>query len=270
MHKQRILTALVLVPAVLAGLLWGGFFFFSCLVLVVATLCLHEYFSMAFDSRLFQTLGLAAGLVPLSFAIFLPGAYPLLFSLFIQCMAVVIIFLLTYGQHKDPFSRMSRFLFGIVYIGLLSALTVGLYKFPHGKLWVIFLLAVVAAADTGAYYVGSAIGKRKLCPNISKGKTVEGALGGLAASVLTALVSWLLFMGFSSPGILVPLALLLCVSSQMGDLTESVIKRACGVKDSGRILPGHGGMFDRVDGLLLAGPVLFWVLYFSQGCSAIN
>ncbi len=272
MHKQRILTALLLVPAVLTGLMWGGIIFFNCLVLFTAALCLYEYFSMTSAQKaVSQAAGILIGLIPVGAVILHPAPSLLLFALFLQCLITVILFLLTYRQHDRPFQQMAVFLFGVTYIGLLSALTTCIYSLPNGRLWILFLLAIVAAADTGAYYVGSNLGKRKLCPHISKGKTVEGALGGLAAGVLTALICWLLFMGFSSPDILVPLAVLLGISSQIGDLTESVIKRAWGFKDSGRILPGHGGMFDRVDGLLMAGPVLFWILYFSStSCAAAN
>ncbi len=265
MHKQRVLTAFFLVPAVLAGLLWGGIIFFNCMVFVAAFFCLHEYFFMTFEQEvLFRAGGVFTGLFPVTAVAFQPGCFSLLFSIFLQCVVAIILFLLTYSHHREPFARLAIFLFGSMYIGIFSALTASIYSMPHGKIWVIFLLAVVAAADTGAYYVGSNMGRRKLCPGISKGKTVEGALGGLVACVVTALVAWILFMGFSRLAVLVPLALLLGVSSQIGDLTESMIKRAWGFKDSGRLLPGHGGMFDRVDGLLLAGPVLFWFLYFSN------
>ena len=266
MHKQRVLTALILIPVVLSGLLWGGTIFFNSLMFVVSFLCLYEYFSMTFEKQVFfQAAGIISGLIPVAACMFRPGGYYLVFSIFLLCLSAVIVFLMTYQHHEEPLSRMAVFLFGTIYVGLCSGLIVLIHPMTYGKLWILFLLAVVAAADTGAYYMGSAIGKRKLSPHISKGKTVEGAMGGLTASAVTALICWLAFMRFEDPRILVPVAILLGITSQIGDLTESVIKRACGKKDSGRILPGHGGVFDRVDGLLLAGPVLFWILYFSDG-----
>lgn len=266
MHKQRVLTALIIVPVVLSGLLWGGTIFFNSLVFLVASLCLYEYFSMTFEKQVFfQAGGIILGLIPAAACMFRPGGYLLVFSVFLLCLSAVIIFLITYKHHREPFLRMAVFLFGTVYVGLSSGLIALIHPMTYGKLWIIFLLVVVASADTGAYYMGSAIGKRKLSPHISKGKTIEGAMGGLAASAVAALICWIVFMRFEDPRILVPVAILLGITSQIGDLSESVIKRACGKKDSGRILPGHGGVFDRVDGLLLAGPVLFWILYFSEG-----
>ncbi len=263
MHKQRVLTALVIIPLVLIGLLWGGTVFFNVLVFVVAFFCLYEYFSMTFqNSPLLQSLGVLLGLIPLFMAMFKPGDHNIVFALFLICVSSIIIFLMTYPRHKNPFSKMAIFLFGCLYIGLFASLIVLIHPMPYGRLWIIFLLVIVAAADTGAYYIGSAMGRHKLCPNISRGKTVEGAVGGLIACVLMAVFSWMVFMDFSDLRALVPLAVLLGVASQIGDLTESVIKRACGRKDSGRLLPGHGGVFDRVDGLLMAGPCLFWILHF--------
>ncbi len=267
MHKQRVLTALVLVPLVLFGLLWGGIVFFKGLVFAVSFLCLYEYFSMTFETKpLFKAFGILTGLLPVTIAMFKPGGSNILFGIFLASLVAIILFLMTYESHTDPFLSLAQFIFGSFYIGLFTSLIALIYPMQYGRLWIIFLLAVVVAADTGAYYIGSSIGKHKLCPHISKGKTVEGAIGGLMACALTAILSWIVFMRFSDLRILIPLAILLGVASQIGDLTESVIKRACGRKDSGSLLPGHGGMFDRVDGLLMAGPVLFWILYFSDGC----
>ena len=271
MHKQRVLTGLVLSLVLLSGLLWGGVIFFNCLLFAISFFCLYEYFSMAFQGdRIFQTAGVLLGLMPVATSLFAPQGLNLSFSIFLQCTGCIIIILLTYGQHNDPFQQMTRFLFGILYIGLCASLIGLLYRLPNGNLWILFLFAVVAAADTGAYYTGKTIGKRKLCHAISKGKTVEGSIGGLAACMATALLSWLAFLRAVDPLTLVFIAALLGITSQIGDLAESVIKRACSIKDSGHILPGHGGVFDRVDGLLLAGPVLFWILYLSHGSSCFH
>lgn len=128
----------------------------------------------------------------------------------------------------------------------------------NGLRWVILFLIIVWAGDTGAYFVGRKYGKKKLYPLISPGKTVEGAMGGLASSVIIALLFKIIFFkglgwfgAFSS-------AVLIGVMSQIGDLCESFFKRAYKVKDSGRILPGHGGMLDRFDGVLFSLPVMYF------------
>jgi phosphatidate cytidylyltransferase len=124
----------------------------------------------------------------------------------------------------------------------------------RGASWVLFALAVVVAADTGAFFVGRALGRVKLAPQISPGKTWEGALGGLA---LASLVAWIGSRHFAVPaGVLVPLCLVAASLSIVGDLLESLMKRRAGVKDSGQLFPGHGGVLDRIDSLCAGVPVV--------------
>jgi phosphatidate cytidylyltransferase len=124
------------------------------------------------------------------------------------------------------------------------------------------LIAVVAGSDTGAYYAGRAFGGRKLFPQISPKKTVAGGIGGLVAGIAFAEGVNLLFPGNVDFFSLFVAAALLIVVGIAGDLTESMIKRSMGVKDSGTILFGHGGLLDRIDSLLLTAPVLFYLLHF--------
>jgi len=133
---------------------------------------------------------------------------------------------------------------------------------PHGSFWLILLTAIIAGSDTGAYYSGRRFGRRKIFPNISPKKTLEGVLGGIFCGVAFAIVVQLLMGGPISQALLVPVAAFLVLVGIAGDLTESMIKRASGVKDSGTILAGHGGLLDRIDSLLLSAPVLYYLLYF--------
>ena len=153
---------------------------------------------------------------------------------------------------------------GITYIGVCAA-HLGLLRYlPMGREWVLFLLVTIFGGDAGAYYVGKGIGRHKLCPKISNGKTIEGAIGGLAVNAMAALFIWYIALRDIDPRILVPLALVIGAIGQVGDLAESIVKRSAGVKDSGKILPGHGGMFDRIDALLLAAPFLYWFLFLGK------
>lgn len=154
-------------------------------------------------------------------------------------------------------------LLATVWIGGSAGLFAAIHPLSGGREAIIFLLAVVWANDIGAYYCGRALGRRKLAPSISPGKTMEGAAGGLVAGALVAafLSGW---MGEAIGGgnilILTFAALVLGIFSQAGDLFESLVKRAAGAKDSGALIPGHGGILDRIDGLLLAAPPFYYFL----------
>jgi phosphatidate cytidylyltransferase len=146
---------------------------------------------------------------------------------------------------------------GLAYIAVALASLVWLREAPGvGFGTVVFLLAIVWATDVGAYLIGRWVGGVLLAPSISPGKTWSGAVGGLAAAVLVGLgLSWR-WSHAMHWGAVAALAVLLSVASQLGDLLESAAKRRCGVKDSGRLIPGHGGLLDRVDGILCAAPAM--------------
>ncbi|HEY6007258.1 MAG TPA: phosphatidate cytidylyltransferase, partial [Geobacteraceae bacterium] len=132
---------------------------------------------------------------------------------------------------------------------------------PLGSQWLFLLMTIVMAGDTGAYYVGSSLGRHKLYPVVSPNKSVEGSVGGLVGSTVGALVArWAFFPELAVVDCLAT-ALLLGVLGQLGDLFESLLKRSFGVKDSGTIIPGHGGILDRLDSLLFAAPA---ALYYAR------
>jgi len=264
MHRERILTALLLGPLVLAIIGLGNRIAFDALMILVCSLALYEYFSMLFPKDLLITvLGIAGGFMMMGSAICFqsPAGVALGFSALILLTVVMII--LTYSRHQDPLRTMLSFFFGPAYISGAISMLILLRQEPFGLHWIFFLIITVAAADTGAYYVGTHLGRNKLCPAISAGKTREGAVGGIAASAIFSILFWALFFREANPLSLLLLAVVVAVASQFGDLAESVIKRSCGVKDSGRLLPGHGGILDRIDGMIMGTIVLFWTVHLS-------
>ena len=155
----------------------------------------------------------------------------------------------------------ARSILGFFYIGLLPSFAYRLLGLPHGMIWFLALLAIVFVGDTMAYLVGMLLGRRKIMPRLSPKKTIEGAIGGLMGSMLTgALLS---FFIPQSPERLVLAAACVGIIAQLGDLFESMLKRVANRKDSGSLMPGHGGVLDRLDGILFAAPVLFlFAAYF--------
>lgn len=208
-------------------------------------------------------LGIFTGLVPLVVTVLNKNSVLLPFSIYFVIFSAVIITLLTYKKHKNPFYFMSVLITGAVYIGLCSSFFILLRYLPMGREWIFFLMTVIFLGDAGAYYVGKGFGKHKLYPAVSSGKTVEGALGGVLFNIVGAVLIWLIFFQ-NSPLLLSKLivaAVIIGLTGQVGDLAESIIKRCCGVKDSSHILPGHGGIFDRLDALLLACPLFYCMLF---------
>jgi phosphatidate cytidylyltransferase len=146
---------------------------------------------------------------------------------------------------------------GIVYIPLLLSFLVMLRRAPDGMTWIFILLAIIFAGDISAYYVGSYLGRHKLNPAVSPGKTIEGALGGLAGNLLAGLVGILIFLPNLAWPTGIVFFLTVGIAGQVGDLFESELKRSSSIKDSSNLLPGHGGFLDRIDALLFASPVAY-------------
>ncbi len=154
---------------------------------------------------------------------------------------------------------------GPIYVGLplVMLLHIDMYYPDKGNIWILFLLVVVFANDTGAFYLGKLFGKHKLHEAISPGKTWEGAVGGMICGFLAAFWFLRIFSLYPIDWSIFGLVLALSIVAPIGDLIESMLKRAHGAKDSGKILPGHGGILDRMDGLLLSIPPLYLFLNWS-------
>jgi phosphatidate cytidylyltransferase len=166
------------------------------------------------------------------------------------------------GATEAGFHEWGVIVAGALYPGLLGSYLVGLRFLGDGRDWVLLAIFTTFATDTGAYAVGRLLGRRKLAPRISPGKTVEGGVGGLvaAAAVCVALGE---LLGLDQPvALMLALGAAIGVAGQLGDLSESLLKRSLGVKDMGHIFPGHGGVLDRLDSILFVAPLVYYVVRY--------
>jgi phosphatidate cytidylyltransferase len=253
---KRILTAFILVPVTVYTVLFAPDFLFLTVVALMALLCFREYATM---TRSFAPLGFVAGLL-----ILLARPEQTTPILILTALAALCLPLAAPSLDKAVASSGALFL-GVAYIFgawktamlLHDIETPPLAHLTAGRHWLMFGLAVNWFGDTGAYYVGRRFGKRKLAPAVSPGKTWEGTI----ASLVTGVVFGLIYLPLTITGMSLwkagAIALVANIAGQVGDLAESAMKRSAGVKDSGTLLPGHGGMLDRVDSTLFTLPVLY-------------
>lgn len=248
-------------------------FFFGLLAVVFSFIGFREYAAMARNRKIvLETTGgiLAAAATVL---VATAGNFTWMNFAFFFAVAILAWTHILRGMEHHTLPGLAASVFGVVYLGWLPAHLVLIYMKPEiGPGLVTLLIATVAMSDTGAYFTGRAFGKHKMAPHTSPKKTWEGAAGGLAAAMLTGGIIYALHAvahfddipAYSLAWYLAAGAILSFVS-QIGDLVESMIKRDAGVKDSGTILPGHGGVLDRCDGILFAAPALYYLLMLEKG-----
>jgi len=176
-----------------------------------------------------------------------------------------LLFLLRLPVITEIPQRLGWLAFGLFYLPFLLGHLISLRLLTDGRQWIFMTLIAIMSCDSCAYFVGRKLGQRKLYPAVSPNKTIEGALGGLAGAVLALLLVKLTFLPTIGFFAAVMIGLILGVMGQLGDLFESLLKRACQVKDSGTIIPGHGGMLDRLDSLLFAFPVVYYIARYIYG-----
>lgn len=287
---KRVLTAIVLIPVVLLLVLRAPVAVLAIFVAAVAVLTLREYVGLVRHYNVAPYCRMVYALAVISFALlalqtgapYIVSATQMLFGISGAAVFVTFFFLALAMRRKplgEGFPAAAAALFGFLYIVVPLAMLVQLRQQPSGAFLILFTLIVVWMGDTVAYYTGRAIGRHKLAPRISPGKTWEGTagsfVGAIASGVLVFAYSRQISTGLIHIGLLTPdqaylppialplwqfalLSALINVAAQVGDLAESLLKRGAGVKDSGTILPGHGGMLDRIDALLFAAPVVWY------------
>lgn len=183
----------------------------------------------------------------------------LLLFLVLSLLLLALMHLFNLGPLDQLIFRLGWQVLGLLYLPLLLGHLVLLRQLPDGRGWVFLVLFAVMACDSMAYFTGVSFGKHKLYPAVSPKKSIEGGLGGLVGACLGVWLAAALFLPAFQIGHVILVGLLLGVAGQVGDLFESLLKRACGVKDSGGIFPGHGGILDRLDSLLFAFPLAYYL-----------
>ncbi len=180
-------------------------------------------------------------------------------------MAVLIVMLFSFRDIKATLVQSAALFLGVVYIAGFLGHLIFLRQMAHGSALILFLLLIVWAGDAAAYYVGKSMGRHKLYPEVSPNKTIEGAIGGWVGSFLGMLAAQLTFLPLFSGLDFLWVPLLVGGMGQLGDLTESMMKRSAGVKDSSALIPAHGGLFDKLDSVAFAAPVLYYYLLWFKG-----
>ncbi len=256
MHSKRLLVALVVLPLFYLYTMYLPPPFFFMLLLAVAFLALTEFSAMYRLDAALKYACLLLGSAIFSVSFFAPEYFS--DAIMASAMAIIVLRLLL---KKDPASSLSGLapaVIGLLYIPGLLAFQGQLRQI--GPEWILFLYGTVWTADSAAYYIGKGIGKRKLYREVSPNKTVAGAVGSVLGGAAGALALCMLLVPRLEVLPAIFIGIMVGIISIIGDLVESMFKRDAGVKDSGTIIPGHGGILDKIDGSLFAGPFLYWIV----------
>ncbi len=261
---KRVLSALILLPIFVWIVAAGPAWLFGAMIVAVAARGQWEFTGMFERAgvRTFRVLGLAAGaIVTGSFAF--PAVAPLAFTLVLLGLVATAALYRPAGE-RVAWEPLAITLLGVCYVNWLLGHGLWLRELESGTEWVLLLAWVTWLGETAAYLVGSLFGRKKLAPVLSPKKTVEGALAQLVISILAAVVGAAWFFTALRPWQAVTVGVVLGIAGQVGDLAESALKRSVGTKDAAHLIPGHGGILDRVDGLLFNTPVLFYYAAYGR------
>jgi len=265
MLKKRVIPALWGIPLLIAAVWFDQPLpWFTILVAIWGLLAVLEFYKLVNTSKVppLTYFGLTWTLL---FILSPHFNYELVIPILLTSAVILsLLWLLRHPQKEGAFIGWAWTMAGILYIGWLLSYFVALRGLDNGRGWVFLALFATFGSDTTAFFIGRALGKHHLAPRISPGKTWEGSIAGAFGSVIVSLVLVTLFSLPLGYGWTILLGLLVSAFGQLGDLVESLLKRNMGVKDSGRLLPGHGGFLDRIDSVVFAGIVVYYFVLIVQ------
>ena len=283
MLRQRVITALILIPLPIAAV-WFGEPWFTSLVAIFGVLAVFEFYRLGSSVKVSPVIYIGL----LFTLLFIISRNPELLShlensldptlisplILAAAMVLTLIWILLRGRKDGAIVSWAWTMAGILYAGWLLGHAVSLRGLTDGRSWVFFILLATVASDTTAFFIGRAVGRHKLAPQISPNKTWEGAIAGVIGAVIFSLLftptelfsmtNPLHIQGLSY-GEAVLLGALVSIFGQFGDLAESLLKRNAKVKDSGNLLPGHGGILDRLDSIIFASVVVYYFAVLYKG-----
>jgi phosphatidate cytidylyltransferase len=260
----RLLSAIVLLPLLFAAIWYGDPPWFAALAALAVILGLNEYYSLTsrIGAQSIRVQGIVAAVALLAAFYFRRPEF-IVGILAALVISVLISELLTNSDFASTLTSSATTVFGVLYVALLGGYLIALRVIPEtgdrlpAKLITLFFV-VIFAGDTAAYYTGRLIGRSKLAPRISPGKTIEGLVGGLVGNVAAAVIAHYTFFPELPLEHAIPLALLMGLLGVLGDLCESMLKRGAQRKDAGSLIPGHGGMLDRLDSMVFNAPLVYY------------
>jgi phosphatidate cytidylyltransferase len=260
---KRTATIIIGVPLVFLTIFWKEFPFYI-VIIIIALLGLRELYSMAHKQGYKPSYILGSILTLYFIFISIYDIYSLNYSIKNVFITFFIILSFVVQLFKKDYSKVlteiSITIFGSIYLGYLFSFLLKIKDLPNGNYFLISLLIITWANDSGAYLIGTKLGKNKIFPKISPKKTIEGSIGGIIFGIAGtfALKGWL-SLTFNE---LLFLGLIISIIAQLGDLFESILKRGSGIKDSGTLVPGHGGILDCLDSLIFTAPVFYYCIIY--------
>lgn len=267
MLRARLATAAVAIPLLVALIFGAPVWVWQLVVILISTLALVEYGALAFNTRLGpRVLAAILGIAVILAGVSEPTPGVRLAAALSAMMAGALSYVVLARRDLERgLADVGLIVIGVLYTGLLLPHFYWLRVLPDGAAWVTFVITIAMAGDSSGYFVGHAFGRHKLIPHVSPGKTVEGAIGIVVGSLVAAALAKVVleYAGVLSPRgwtEIMALAAVMAVIGQVGDLTESVMKRSFGAKESGALFPGHGGVLDRIDSLLFPVALVYYHL----------